>query len=137
MFSSTGKIKYDPHRADMKNRTSWWVVAEVDREITRYYRWWLQYEKHIILQKPSWDAHISIIRGESSCAQFPNLWKKYHNTVVQFEYDPVNLECVEDKKQPGQFYWITVSCPFFTDMRKELNLPTGWQFHITIGRTYF
>jgi len=137
MFTGIGRIKYDPPRADMKHRTTWWAIAEVDREITRYYRWWLQYEKHIILQKPAWDAHISIVRGENGCAQFPHLWKKYQDKRVEFQYDPSDLKCVRDNKQPGEFYWINVICPFFSDMRNELGLPVGWRFHITIGRTYY
>lgn len=133
----TGIIKYDPHRGDMKNRVKWWCVVDVDKEITRYYRWWLQREKHIILQQPAWDAHISVIRGEAACAQHPELWKKYHGQRVDFLYEHGNLRCEEDKKNGGHYYWVDVECPLLSKIRAEMGLPVGWRFHITIGRTYY
>lgn len=133
----SGIIKYDPHRGDMKGRINWWCVVDVDREITRYYRWWLQKEKHIILQQPSWDAHITIIRGEIACAKHPALWKKYQNHKVDFLYEHGNIRCEKDKKIGGHYYWIDVECPLLSKIRAELGLPVGWKFHITIGRTYY
>lgn len=133
----TGRIVYDPRRPGMKSVQPWWCILEVDREITRYYRWWLQKEKHIILQQPAWDAHISIVRGEKSCQRFPELWRKYQNEQVTFDYEHGLLRSVEDKDQPGQFYWIDVECPRLSQIRDELGLPVGWRFHITIGRTYY
>jgi len=131
----SGKIIYDPHRGDMKGRTQWWCVVDVDKEITRYYRWWLQKEKHIILQKPAWDAHISVIRGEFACSKKPHLWKKYSGQKVDFEYEHGNLK-VADDPDGGKFYWIDVECQTLNEIRKEFDLPKGWRYHITIGRTY-
>lgn len=131
----SGIIKYDPHRAEMKRRDKWWCVVEVDKEITRYYRWWLAKEKHIFLYQPSWDAHISIIRGEFACAKQPELWKKYHNEKVDFLYEHGNLR-IGDDPRGGKYYWIDVECPKLEMVRKEYGLPRGWRFHITIGRTY-
>ena len=96
-LTSVGKIKYDPYRGSMKNKTEWWAVLEVDREITRYYRNWINKEvfnpmeiNHdnqpkemkekypvTILHPPSWDAHVSIIRGEKPRNDLMHLWKKY------------------------------------------------------------
>jgi hypothetical protein len=132
----TGIIKYDPHRGSMKSRTKWWCVVEVDREITRYYRWWLQKEKHILLQQPAWDAHISVIRGEAACARTPELWNKYKNKKVDFTYTHGELIVAPDP-DGGQYYWINVDSPFLSEIRKEMGLPVGWRFHITIGRTYY
>lgn len=133
----SGIIKYDPHRGDMQRRTKWWAVVDVDKEITRYYRWWLQKEKHILLHQPAWDAHISIFRGEADCAKYPELWKKYQNKRVDFLYEHGNIRVQEDKNNGGYYYWIDVECPFLSEMRTEMNLPVGWRFHITIGRTYY
>ena len=133
--AGTGIIRYDPYRGSMKGRTQWWCVVEVDREITRYYRWWLQREKHILLQQPAWDAHISIIRGEAVCARKPELWKKYDGKRVNFLYEHGNYRCEADPKG-GHFYWVDVHCPELSNIRKEFGLPTGWRFHITFGRTY-
>jgi hypothetical protein len=133
----TGIIKYDPHRGDMRNRTKWWAVVDVDRDITRYYRWWLKKEYHLILEQPAWDAHISIFRGEPACGQHPGLWKKYQNKRVDFLYEHGNIRCEPDKKNGGHYYWVDVECPFLSEMRSEMELPVGWKFHITIGRTYY
>lgn len=137
LLKATGKIVYDPYRGDMKSSTPWWCIVELDTEITRYYRWWLRREKHIILQQPSWDAHITVIRGERECAKHPALWKKYHGKRVNFTYEHGILHSAKDKDQPGHFWWITANCPELDELRKELGLRTGYQYHITIGRTYY
>lgn len=133
---SSGIITYDPYRAGMKNRTVGWCVVNVDCEITRYVRWWLQYEKHIHLQPPSWNAHVSIVRGERLDPSVRHLWKKYDKQKINFLYEHGNIKCAEDKKNGGLYYWIDVECQQMSDIRKELRLPQGWKFHITIGRTY-
>lgn len=132
----SGRIVYDPYRGEMKT-APFWCVVDVDKEITRYYRWWLQKEKHILLQKPAWDAHISIVRGEQACSKHPQLWRKFHGQTVDFLYEHGNIRVGKDKDQPGQFYWIDVECPKLSLIRAELGLPKGWRFHITIGRTYY
>lgn len=134
--SGTGKIIYDPYRGEMKNRTSWWCIVDIDKEITRYYRWWLQKEKHILLKEPSWNAHISVIRSEYACQKLPHLWKKYHGESIDFLYEHGNIKIGNDPKG-GQYYWIDVECPKLDLIRSELQLPRGWRFHITIGRTYY
>ncbi len=133
--SGSGVIAYDPWRGDMKSRTDWWCIVDVDKEITRYYRWWLQREKHIYLQKPAWDAHISIIRGEYACASNPQLWRKYQGQTVNFQYEHGHIRCEPDK-DGGVYYWIDVEAPLLNQIRAEFGLPRGWRFHITIGRTY-
>jgi len=74
VYRGTGFIQYDPYRGGMKTRTQNWCIVNIDREITRYYRWWL--DKEILnplgldqggLMLPAWDAHISVIRGEFVC----------------------------------------------------------------------
>lgn len=132
----SGVITYDPYRGDMKQRTMGWCVVNVDREITRYYRWWLQREKHIHLVPPSWDAHISIVRGERLRSSVEHFWKKYQGKKVDFQYQHGEYHCANDVKNGGMYYWVDVECPMFSEIRKELNLPVGWKFHITIGRTY-
>lgn len=134
---TTGKIVYDPNRGDMKSHTAWWCVAEVNRELTRYYRWWVQRETGIVLNQPSWDAHVSIIRGEKDCAKLPELWKKHNNKNVIIQYEHGNVRYAKDKDQPGYFFWINVTCPEFDQIRQELGLRSGWKYHITIGRTNY
>lgn len=134
----SGRVAYDPHRGTMKANTGWWCVIELDREITRYYRWWLQKEKGLILQQPAWDAHISIIRGERDAGRYPDLWKKHQGRHVDFVYEHGDVQSTPDKDAPGSFYWIRVQCPVVDEIREELGLVTSWKYHhITIGRTYY
>lgn len=144
VHSGTGTIVYDPFRGDMKRRTNGWCVVEVDREITRYFRWWLQYQKHIHLDFPSWDAHISIVRGDGGDRvqpQFQSLWKKYHGKRIQFEYDHVGdfkitRSGLSTSPDNGLYYFVEVRCPIIDNIRQELGLRTGWKYHLTFGRTY-
>lgn len=140
----SGVIVYDPFRGEMKRRVNQWCVVEIDKEITRYYRWWLQYEKHIRLAPPSWDAHISVVRGDGGdkvATEFQHLWKKYHKQPLQFIYAHVsNYKVVRSKLSSsadnGEYYIVDVECPTIENIRKELGLRTGWKFHLTFGRTY-
>jgi len=131
-FKGTGKIVYDPFRAGMKAKTDWWVVIEVDKEITRYYRWWLKTRHHLQLDAPAWDAHISVLRGEKPRADQQHLWKKYHGQVVEFQYGP---DSFKSEQADGRHFWIIdVVCPAVEMIRKELERPYDWVPHLTIAR---
>lgn len=139
--SGSGVIVYDPYRGGMKRRSNGWCVVEVDKEITRYFRWWMKYEKHIYLQPPSWDAHTSIVRGEHLDPSVQNLWKKYHGQRVNFLYQHVGEYQVarsglRESADDGTYYWVDIECPLMDSIRAELGLRKGWKFHITFGRTY-
>jgi len=142
LLAGSGKIVYDPFRADMKNRTQGWCIVEVDREITRYYRYWIDKQLNPLglpgqgLKQPSWDAHISVVRGERIHPSVQHLWKKYHGQRVNFSYDNSYIRVAPDKNLGGYYYWVDVECQFLSDIRTELQLPVGWKLHITIGRTY-
>lgn len=153
MLMSKGRIVYDPYRGDMKNRTKYWCVVDVDREITRYLRWWTDRELLNItgvpgfgLYQPSWDAHISVVRGENDIREVPahklaRLWGKYHDEEVEFEY---NLEVRQSGDRPAvngfvpkdHFWFVNVYCDKLVYIRKELGLPHDWRLHLTFGRTY-
>lgn len=126
-----GYIKYDPPRPGLKRKKDWWAIVTVDREITRYYRWWVKRELWIDLCQPSWDAHISIIRGEKPPHDKMYLWKKYDGQKVKFRY---KHDVYQAKKT--HFWMIDVDCPFLLDIRREFGFPTNWNLHLTIGRTW-
>lgn len=151
MFKSTGTIVYDPPRPGMKRRASGWCVALVDREITRYYRWWV--DKRILnplgidghgsekkypvpkLCQPSWNAHISIIRGEKwrlTPEQLEKFWGRYQGQKFDFWYSP---EVYSPSKKPD-FWMVSVKSPDMIQIRHELGLPCNWSLHLTIGRTW-
>ncbi len=130
-IKGTGRIVYDPWRGSMKRKRDWWCVVNVDREITRYYRWWIERRYHVKgLCKPSWDAHISVIRGEKPRPHVIDLWKKYDRQIVEFEYQHF-------PHQNGDFWIVDVRSPFLMQIREEFGMPTHWNLHLTVGRTWF
>ena len=133
-----GYIKYDPYRGGMKRRTNWWAVVEIDREITRYFRWWVKKEFWIDLKQPSWDAHISIIRGEKPPEHLRHLWKKYDGQRVEFKYKHHVRQSGDTtgKDRPDHYWFVEVDCPLLKQIRDEFGFPSNWKQHITIGRTY-
>lgn len=138
MVKGSGTIIYDPYRGQMKKRTDWWAVVEIDKEITRYFRWWVKRMLHVDLYPPSWDAHISIIRGEVPYKDKVHLWKKYHKQKVEFEYS-LNVRQSGDTTgwdRPDHYWFVEVDCPLLKQIRDEFGFPSDWKQHITIGRTY-
>lgn len=142
-FESTARIVYDPDRGGMKRRTEWWCIAVVDKEITRYYREWIKREKlnmHDIVQsdgrknverfiEPAWDAHISVIRGEKPRPDLMHLWKKYHGEKVTFKYEH------NPRRSKRDDYWtVSVDCPELMNIRTELERPTQWRLHLSVGK---
>lgn len=144
IVKGTGFIQYDPPRPGMQHRTNWWCVINLNKEITRYYRWWLSYQKHIHLQPPSWDAHISIVRGEKPRPEFIEVWKKYQGKKVEFTYHHGLIRVDKSHRTDaraknavgGEYHFIDVECPQLDEIRNELGLITGFNYHFTVGRTY-
>ena len=137
---STGTIIYDPHRPGLNTKNRWWCILTVDKEITRYYRYWIQRELRVKgLCQPSWDAHISILRGEKPEPELMELWKKYHREKVTYRYKhfPRQSGDTTGFDRPNHHWFIEVDCPRLMELRKELNRPTDWKLHITVGRTWY
>ena len=140
MFTSKGIIKYNPYRGS-KSKSEWWAVVDVDTEITRYYRWWVEKNHWIKMYEPSWNAHISIVKGpnDKPKREFEHLWKKYDGKEIEFEYSHEVHRCSNGAKhKKSDVFWIVrVECPFLVEIRKEMDLPHDWNLHLTIGRTYY
>lgn len=145
----SGRIKYDPPRPGLKTKPDNWCIVSVDREITRYFRWWV--DKEILnplaldkrgLCQPSWDAHISVVRGLNDLRHCPfnwrDVWKKYHNEVADFEYSLTVRQSGDTTQgdRPDSYWFVNVRCPRAMEIREELKLKTNWNFHMTIGRTW-
>lgn len=114
----------------MKHKTDWWAIVKIDREITRYYRWWVWRRYMIDLKQPAWNAHISIIRGEKPPEDKLHLWKKYDGMKVEFKY---NHEVRQVCNKP-EFWFVEVDCPFLKQIRNEFDFSSNWRQHITIGK---
>lgn len=133
----TGMIQYDPPRPGLRKNTNWWCIVTIDPEITRYYRWWIQKTFHIKeLKPPSWDAHISVIRGEKPTDDLLHLWKKYDNQSIEFKYEHYP-KCASSYKTTGNYWYIDIECPTLTQIRQEFNKPSDWTLHLTVGRVWY
>lgn len=128
-ITGSGYIKYDPYRPGLKKKKDWWAIVQTDREITRYYRWWVKKELHVDLCEPSWNSHISIIRSEKPSANKMYLWKKYEGRKIEFKYK-------HNVIRSGHYWFVEVECPLLKQIRDEFDLPSNWNQHMTIGRTW-
>lgn len=146
MHTGTGRIIYDPPRYGMKKNTDWWIIVSVDPEITRYYRYWtdidflnpLKFEGKG-LHQPSFDAHISVIRGEKPYPNKMHLWKKYAGQTISFQYEHVgNFYMRRNKKgeAAGTFFIVSVKCDKLLDIRNEFGFKSDWPMHLTYGKLY-
>ncbi len=145
-LEGSGRCVYDPPRPAMKNKkTKWWVVLDVDTEITRYYRWWA--DKEVLnplgfdkggLKQPAFDAHISVLRGEEPPADKMHLWRKHHNEIIPFRYRPIIRRSGDTTgwDRDDAFWFIDIDCPMLDDIRTEFGFRIGYKYHLTIGRLY-
>lgn len=62
-FRTEGFIVYDPDRKSMSKNVEHWAIIQVDDEISRYYRYQFFKRFGIELLKPSWESHISVLKG--------------------------------------------------------------------------
>lgn len=125
MFTSTGKLIYDPY-ARIK-QAPYWSILKTDEEIIRYYKAMIAQLYDVSFEKTVWGSHISVIRGTAP----PNKsqWKKYQNETISFQY-------TNRVYRAHSFFCIDAYSPRLEEIRVELGLsPTPKAgFHITIGR---
>lgn len=136
-FETKAKIVYDPYRGGMKRKTEWWAVAEVDKELTRYFRYIIEKKHGIRLLPPSWDAHVSIIRGEMP--RNGTDWGFRDREEITLRYANVprfSGDTSEVHDRSGYFWFVDVDSPDILQIRQHYDRPHNWKFHLTIGRTY-
>lgn len=138
-LTAKGKIVYDPKRGGAHKRANGdWVVCETSNSIVNYYRWWIEREilnppwavDGIVLNTSRWGAHITILDGRIPVKkEIKNqLWKKYQNQIIEFEYSPEMIKNI-------YYFWVMpVRCDLFSKIRQELGLNPNYHFHLTIGR---
>ena len=124
MFSS-GSLIYDPQSLSVPTPGLWWLILECSPDLGRYYRQMVFKYTGQKLQKPAWDTHISVVRGEEPLKK--ELWGR--KEIVEFSYDPKLLT-------NDEYYWLEVKCDRLLDIREELGLPRIPKIglHLTIGR---
>lgn len=126
-FTAEGKLIYDPTAGKAAN--SWWVIVECPKDIMDYYHHWVKKENGIVLNKPLFGSHISVVRGEEPPENNKECWRKYHEEIIEFSYS-------HDIHSSDDFYWLEVASPRLAQIREELGLPAlpTFGFHLTIGR---
>tara|TARA_Y100000310_G_C20689909_1_gene821548 strand:+ start:1331 stop:1738 length:408 start_codon:yes stop_codon:yes gene_type:complete len=129
-IKSTGILIFDPKTNQTKHYRDWWLILKCDEEIAKYYRYWVQRETGIVLQRSLWGSHVSIIRGEQPVSNVEK-WNKHHKQQLEFTYYPELIHSNETH------WWIEVAIDPLSQYRKLFGLKERplFSFHLTIGRT--
>ena len=130
MLRSTGTIRYSPKLKGEGKSDNWWLIVDTCADLSRYYRYWWNYNQRFwgdVLIRPAWQSHISVVRNEQPAN--PEHWEKYAGHEIEFEY------CTR-VMGGGDYYWLDVVCDRLIKIREELGLPPEpeYPFHLTVGR---
>ena len=137
MLKAKGNIIYDPKRPGLKKNTKWWIVLETNNGIMDFYRWLILKGKGFILHKPSWPAHVTVVRGEEP--KNKSMWKAFQNEEIEFEYS-YNVRYSGDTvsmKNPelnGTYWFIDIYSDRLSEIRQSLGLSAKQKYHLTVGR---
>lgn len=127
-FSIEGRICYDPSRG--KKTEPHWCIIEVDKEITRYYRYQFKKRFGYELYSPSFDAHVSVLKGLWT-PEMENDWKYLDGITVEVWYDS-NLYW------NNKHVWLNTYCEEYFTLREYYQIP-DWNTkdfgHLTVGKT--
>ena len=126
MFKSIGILKYGPE---------WKMILAVDQDLSNYYRALIP--KSTCCKRPSWPAHMTIVRQEFEVPLHKEHWMKYNGMEVAFDYLPIILN-------DEYYFWLNAWSKQLEQIRIELGLtiysrwvlpPKGFtkNFHITIA----
>lgn len=123
-----GKLIYDPVRPDIKKIRPESILILQPRfdDLDLLYQWFIRKRHGLTLQRPVWRAHVTVVNGKEKITH-PELWKKYNNEFIEFEYSP-HIE------QHWKFWVLPVRSERLREIRAELGLKPNYDLHITIGR---
>ena len=128
-LSTAATVKYDPRNMRTRAR-KWYAIAHVDRQLVRYYQWWIWREFRIKITDSAWKPHATLIRGEKP--RKPLLWNLHEGHKVQVSYSPKLLT-------NGNHWWLPACSTDLENIRTELGLRARpyVPFHITIGNQVY
>lgn len=146
-MKSYGYLQYDP-RHPKTEFESWWALLRCDHGLVEYYKYWIErsavysisskrwFQENDIsflsedqwkiqqvgfkLNKSAWGPHISVVRGEQP--KYPELWNKYKNKKILFEYNPEYINT------NGKHWWIRIYSEELEQIRTELGLTSQYMF---------
>jgi len=133
MITQKGYICFDPRsltNADKMFKPFWMIIKLYKDDNTReYYEWFIKKRYGLILQRPAFGAHISVIRGETIDKNIWNFYKeKYNNKDIKFYHK-------NELRTNGKHWWIKVYCDFVEDIREKMGYLRKGLFglHLTLG----
>jgi len=132
MFETEAVIRYSPQTLGDHVSPNWWVIADCDPAIGKYYRnlYYLSTYKTKKIQKPAWKEHVTIVRNEAPV--YTNYWEKYEGKNVK-------IWVAITPRHNNTYFWLDVFCNFFNFLRMELGLSYSpvCDFHLTVGNSKF
>jgi hypothetical protein len=147
-ITATGRLQYNPPRPGLKrNNGDWWAVVNVPG-LADYLRWLL--EKNwwnesdegdklaignvkVDLQPPSWQSHISLIRGEMPRDNIEK-WGWKNGKEITFSYSNRPRKVIQGNNMNTEYWVCDVISNEMQEIRSFYNLETFYKFHLTIGR---
>lgn len=149
MFTSSGKLIYNPTRT-MKSNTDWWCMVELPNDqIANYYRWhldrnWWEGDTHSVKRnycKPPHRSHISVIRGEVPRKNKDQWGKFMANQTIKFQYDNVIRQTSIERDGKDYFWFIDAWFDDYCKIRDFFGLDykrngVFFKGHITIARVH-
>ena len=132
MIAVPAKIQFEvPHVSKKHLAHADWktvVIALLDRDITKYYSWFLYKRFGLDLVQPLRGGHITFVSDRTEeISNFAETKEKWHNKIVDIALD-LNV------RTNGNHWWLKVTCPEFDVIRTELGLTEPFMsYHMTIG----
>ena len=126
MLKSQGIIKVDPSNGR--------IVVDVSRDFIEYYNYFITREYWIKLHLPLHGSHITIANKKLHAGVKWDSAMKYHNRIVEFEYDEYLIRGGYTKG--FIMFYIKVYSVMIDNMKKDLKIverPDYRGLHITIS----
>lgn len=112
------------------------IVVDLSLDIVRYYNWFISKEYWIRMQTPMHGAHITVANTKFHENIDWDAAQKYHNTQIEFEYDP-NMVRGGYTKGFIMFY-LRVFSKAIENMKKEMGIVEGQNYkglHLTLANS--
>lgn len=126
-FNTTGVIVYDPERGTMSHNVEHWAIIRLEQGISDYYRYQFEKKYGIQLVKPSWEPHISVLKGYPEINKsVPWGWRNGEEIEVHYGH-----EIFWNKAH----VWINTYTPAIDELRHHYGVVNARDNgHMTIGK---
>jgi hypothetical protein len=124
-FKTKGIMIYSPDRGEMKKKVDGWAVLElVDDDLIDYYSYCFSKKFGIVLDKPSWKPHLSVIRGKYDETKE---WGWNNGVKAELQYS-------HNMFWNHQHVWLSAESMLVNEIRQHYLIESYDRGHITIGR---